>query len=98
MFPKAEHKHCARQIYAHWHNSFKGEELKLLFWKAVKAYIKADFEDALVEMEKILPAALDGFKRYNPACFSRAYMSSTTKVDVILNNMAETFNGYIITA
>ena len=25
-------------------------------------------------------------------------MSSTTKVEVIVNNMAETFNGYIITA
>ena len=78
MFPKAEHRHCARHIYAH--KSFKGEELKLLFWKAVKAYNKADFEDALVEMEKILPAVVDGFKRYNLACFCRAYMSSTTKL------------------
>ena len=49
-------------------------------------------------MEKILPAVVDGFKRYNPACFCRAYMSSTTKVDVIVNNMVKTFNGYIIIA
>ena len=96
MFPKAEHRHCARHIYAHWHKSFKGEELKLLFWKAVKAYNKADFEDALVEMEKILRIAVDGFKRYNPAFVCRTYMSSTAKVEVIVNNMAETFNKYII--
>ncbi|XP_057535489.1 uncharacterized protein LOC130813663 [Amaranthus tricolor] len=29
--PKAEHRHCARHIYANWNKSFKGEEMKLLF-------------------------------------------------------------------
>lgn len=58
----------------------------------------ANYEDAVVEMSEIDPEAVDGFKSYNPHCFYRVFRSKTSKVDVILNNMAVTFNGYIVTA
>ncbi|KAL2931017.1 putative galactinol--sucrose galactosyltransferase 2, partial [Bienertia sinuspersici] len=51
VFPKAEHRHCARHVFAHWHSVFKGDEMKELFWKAAKAYNQADYEDALAYME-----------------------------------------------
>ncbi|KAL2928614.1 RAP domain-containing protein chloroplastic, partial [Bienertia sinuspersici] len=98
VLPKAEHRHCARHIYAHWHKTFRGDEFKQLFWRAAKAYNMADFNDALEDMGKVNSQSVDAFKSYNPRLFCRAFMNTDMKVDVIVNNLAETFNGYIISA
>ncbi|KAL2942163.1 hypothetical protein RDABS01_030513 [Bienertia sinuspersici] len=98
VLPKAEHRHCARHIFAHWHKAFRGDEMKLQFWKIAKAYNMADYNDAIEELGNMNPAAVTAFKAYNPSCFCRAFMDTTIKCDAITNNMAETFNGYIINA
>ncbi|KAL2930413.1 Transposase for insertion sequence element ISRM5 [Bienertia sinuspersici] len=98
VFPSAEHRHCARHIFANWHKHHKGDEMKLAFWKIAQSYNLADMNDAYDELEKADEAAALSFKRYNPKCFCRAYMSTSCKADVITSNLAETFNGYIIHA
>lgn len=70
----------------------------MLFWKAAKAYNEADFEEALGEMENVSPQAVDDFKRCNPKVFCRPFLRTQTKCDVIVSNMVETFNGYVIHA
>ena len=96
--PKAEHRHCARHIYANWNKTFKGEEMKLLFWRCAKAYNLADFEEGINEMEEVNSAAVDAFKNYGPQLFCRSFVKLEGKCDVILSNMAETFNNYIMNA
>ncbi|KAL2899172.1 Endoplasmic reticulum protein SC65, partial [Bienertia sinuspersici] len=98
VLPKAEHRHCSMHIYAHWHKTSRGDEFKQLFWRAAKAYNMADFNDAQEDMGKVNSQSVDAFKSYNPRLFCRAFMNTDMKVDVIVNNLAETFNGYIITA
>ena len=49
-------------------------------------------------MGKIDENAVEGNKSYNPTCFCRAFMKTSSRVDVIVNNMADAFNGYIINA
>lgn len=77
---------------------FRGDEFKQLFRRAAKAYNEAYYNDALEEMKKVNPDSVDAFKSYNPRLFCRRFMNTDTKVDVIVNNLAETFNGYIINA
>ncbi|KAL2935010.1 hypothetical protein RDABS01_018129 [Bienertia sinuspersici] len=72
--------------------------MKLSFWKIAQSYNLADMNDAYDELEKADEAAALPFKRYNPKCFCRAYMSTSCKANVITSNLAETFNGYIIHA
>ncbi|XP_010689632.2 uncharacterized protein LOC104903315 [Beta vulgaris subsp. vulgaris] len=98
IFPQAEHRHCARHVYAHWHKTYKGDEMKQLLWRAAKSYNEADLGDALTEMEKVNPESVVEFKKYNPKVFCRAHVKTNTKCDVIINNMVGTFNGYIIDA
>ncbi|XP_074271777.1 uncharacterized protein LOC141595710 [Silene latifolia] len=52
-FPRAEHRHCARHIFANWHKTYKGDEMKLLFWNCAKAYNEADFDDALQAIREV---------------------------------------------
>ncbi|KAL2899113.1 Chromodomain-helicase-DNA-binding protein 3 [Bienertia sinuspersici] len=72
--------------------------MKLAFWKIAQSYNLADMNDAYDELEKADEAAALSFKRYNPKCFCRAYMSTSCKADVMTSNLVETFNGYIILA
>ncbi|KAL2894437.1 S-adenosylmethionine carrier 1 chloroplastic/mitochondrial [Bienertia sinuspersici] len=99
MLPKAEHRHCARHVYAHWQKlGFRGDEMKLAFWSIAKAYNMSDFNEALEKLEESNPAAALAFGGYTPKNFCRAFMNPSIKCDAITNNMAETFNGYIINA
>ncbi|KAK9067585.1 hypothetical protein SSX86_011696 [Deinandra increscens subsp. villosa] len=93
---KAEHRNCARHIYANWHKKHKGDDLKGAFWKAVRAYSEADHKAALEEMNGLSEEAKTSFIEQNPKCFCRCYLDGDRKADVVVNNMAETFNGFII--
>lgn len=53
VLPLAEHRHCARHVFANWHKKYKGDELKMLFWKAAKAYNEAEYNSALKEMARV---------------------------------------------
>ena len=98
VWPKAEHRNCARHIYANWHKTYKDEELKELFWKSTRSYCEADYLQAIEEMRGINPDAVEALLKQNPNWFNRCYLNTHTKCDVIVNNMAETFNGFIINA
>ncbi|KAL2906837.1 Protein FAR1-RELATED SEQUENCE 5, partial [Bienertia sinuspersici] len=98
VFPLAEHRHCARHIFALWHKTYRGDEMKLMFWTIAKSYNMADYEEALEQLRTVNEEAAHAFLSYNPKLFCRAFMTTTCKADVITNNMAETFNGYIINA
>jgi hypothetical protein len=98
VFPECEHRNCARHIYANWHKTHKGEELKLLFWTAAQAYNKADYKDVLDAMKLISARAVEDFVSQNPRAFCRAFIDNTPKCEVIVNNIAETFNAYIVQA
>ena len=56
----------------------------------------ADYNKSLDEMENVNPVSIDGFRRANQKVFCRAFQKTNTKCDVTINNIAETFNGYII--
>ncbi|XP_022033043.1 uncharacterized protein LOC110934163 [Helianthus annuus] len=96
VWGNSEHRNCARHIYANWHKKYKGDELKELFWRAAKAYNIADHKRAIEEMRIVDEEATDAFTKQNPKCFCRCYLNIENKTDVIVNNMAETFNGFII--
>ncbi|XP_010684423.1 uncharacterized protein LOC104898983 [Beta vulgaris subsp. vulgaris] len=86
------------QLYLMQLRYFRGDEMKILFWNDVEAYNEEEYEDVLKEMEKVSPSVVVSFKAYNPKCFCKAFVRNNTKCDVIVNNMAETCNGYILNA
>ena len=44
LLPHREHRNCARHIYANWKKKgHSNEELKVLFWKAVKCTMHQEF-------------------------------------------------------
>ena len=96
--PMAEHRHCARHIFAHWHKTYRGDEMKMMFWACAKAYSVSEFNERLKDMRDKDNDVVDALLAYNPSLFCRAFIKTITTNDVIVNNMAETCNAYIINA
>ncbi|XP_076945346.1 uncharacterized protein LOC143616392 [Bidens hawaiensis] len=44
VWKNAEHKNCARHIYANWHKQYRGEEFKEVYWRACRAYTESDYK------------------------------------------------------
>ncbi|WOL20552.1 hypothetical protein Cni_G29357 [Canna indica] len=59
--PAAEHRNCARHVYANWKKKHGGLALKSLFWRAVKCKVESDFQRVLNELQATSPKAHEDF-------------------------------------
>ena len=72
--------------------------MKMMFWACAKAYSVSEFNERLKDMRDKDNDVVDALLSYNPSLFCSAFIKTITTNDVIVNNMAETFNAYIINA
>ncbi|XP_050219968.1 uncharacterized protein LOC126670310 [Mercurialis annua] len=95
VVPLAEHRNCARHIYANWKKKHKDPELKRLFWKAVNTSNHPEFESVmdLIKAERV--TAYDDFMKQLDNIFCKAFIRPDSKCDAITSNLVETFNGFI---
>lgn len=52
MLPRAEHRCCARHIYANWKKNHPGNVLKAMFWKAAKSSTVEEFNKIMLRPMK----------------------------------------------
>ena len=99
LLPHAEHRNCARHIFANWRKKgHSTEALRALFWKAVKCTTHEDFTRIMRQMSTLKPQATQDFQAVRLTKFCRAYISERPKCEVINNNICECFNNYILRA
>ncbi|KAL4324646.1 hypothetical protein GQ457_11G025520 [Hibiscus cannabinus] len=89
---------CARHIYASWYKKWKGMNRKIQFWNTVKATFVEDFDEQLQKLESLGVKSSNDLLETPVECWSKAYFKGTSKCDVVDNNMAEAFNGWILEA
>ena len=59
VFPAAEHRQCARHIYANFRKRFSGAKFENLFWRASKTTTEAHFNTIMKDIEKLNPEAVN---------------------------------------
>lgn len=96
LAPNAEHRHCARHIHDNWKKKHPGDKFKLLFWNIVKSTNLADYNHNLEKLVAVSKDAADDFLAQNPKAFCKSLVSSYNKVDIVDNNISESFNSYIL--
>ncbi|CAL1390237.1 unnamed protein product [Linum trigynum] len=101
VLPEAEHRKCARHVYANWKAKNKTDRVRKLFWKAVYACNEPDWKKATCEMEEIQGNGSDStpytdFMAAEPTKFCRAFLSTVPKCDSVESNICETWNGSIV--
>jgi transposase-like protein len=96
--PDAEHRNCARHIYANWRKKFKKKEWQKKFWACAKASCVTLFNLAKARLAKDTQAGAQAIMNTDPHHWSRAWFRLGSFCDSVDNNMCESFNKWIVEA
>lgn len=98
LFPGAEHRHCVRHLYNNFKAKHPGEGLKQLLWDAARSSTRVWFNKHMDDMKTLDDKAWSWFQDKSPEQWSRAFFRETSKCDLLLNNLCESFNAAILPA
>ena len=95
VLPEAEHRFCARHIYANWGKKWTGIKLKELFWACAWSTFEEQFKDNLQAIKEENEDASKAMMTYPVKSWVRAYFSNRCHSQMVDNNMAESLNKWI---
>lgn len=99
LFPDAEHRFCVRHLQSNMkRDGFKSVTVKIAFWAAAKTTTIEEFQLRMAELKDIDANAYEWLAKKPESHWSKAYFSTTIKSDILLNNMCESFNSFILDA
>ncbi|XP_056166982.1 uncharacterized protein LOC115664633 [Syzygium oleosum] len=94
----AEHRMCARHIYANWAKKYKGDQLQRQFWLIAKSTNMTEFRIHKKALHALSAEAFDALFQTEAKHWCKAFFSEEFKCDAVDNNLCEAFNGRIIGA
>ncbi|XP_077251779.1 uncharacterized protein LOC143891003 [Tasmannia lanceolata] len=98
ILPNADHRFCIRHMYNNFKAEFKGKILKDTMWAAAYVSTPIEFQRHMTEMEKLDKQAHAYLKKINPTLWSRSAFNPRQKCNLLVNNLSETFNAFILPA
>ena len=89
----AEHRMCARHIYANWKKlGFSRSEFKSLFWGVSYSYTEREYKEKLQLVEAYDIVAHQELLKTEPERWCRAFFNIESHCPHIHNNLSESFN------
>ncbi|KAH0638863.1 hypothetical protein KY285_035449 [Solanum tuberosum] len=100
LFPEAEHRNCVRHMYQNFRQKHKGKALKDLVWNAARASNEVRFRICMERLEQEDREARKWFDHSERPfqTWTRALFKTHSRCDMLLNNLCESFNRYILDA
>jgi hypothetical protein len=100
VIPMADRRICVRHLYANFRDleGHKGLALKEKLWAAATAYTPHEFTGHMKELKKLSEATYNYLVKIDPSGWSRAYFNEYSRCDLLVNNIYEYFNSYILKA
>ena len=98
LVPNAEHRMCARHIYAHWRKIHTDKELQKKWWGCAKAPNRILFNYNRACLAQDTPQGAQDMMKTSPEHWSRAFFRLGSNCDSVDNNLCESFNNCIMDA
>ncbi|XP_058208017.1 uncharacterized protein LOC131321031 [Rhododendron vialii] len=105
LLPGCDHMYCLRHMYSNFKVKFPGAFLKDLFWKAASTcsvsgfnYWMKKIEEADPKLNEMRHTTVEWLRAVTPSLWARSHFSTKSKCDVVVNNIFESFNSYILEA
>ncbi len=98
QFPDAEKRFCVRHLYNNFKGSYPGVALRDAVWGVARATYEGEFKRKMELLKGLDSNAWAWMKEVDPCYWSRAFFMEFPKCDILLNNMCECFNRFIIDA
>jgi hypothetical protein len=97
VFPESRHRYCLRHIFANFQSAgHKGEGLKKLIDAVAYAFDKADFDVAMEELKRTDEKAWEWLCKIPSKHWARHALDTHCKTDLVVNNISEVFNSFIL--
>jgi hypothetical protein len=98
LVPNAEHRMCARHIYANWRKKYTNKKLQKKWWRCAKASCRVLFNLYRAYFAQDTPDGARDMMDTSPEHWSRAFFRVGSNCDSVDNNMCESFNNSIMDA
>jgi len=98
VFPDSEHRFCVRHLYSNFQMHFKGENLKNQLWACARSSNVVQWNKNMKMMRELDSVGHKWLQQMPPQTWVRAFFSTYSKCDILLNNNCEVFNKYILDA
>jgi hypothetical protein len=98
LVPNAEHRMCARHIYANWRKRYTDKKLQKKWWRCAKASCRQLFNLYRAWLAEETPQGAEDMMKTDPQHWSRAFFRVGSNCDSVDNNMCESFNNSIMDA
>ncbi|XP_012851396.1 PREDICTED: uncharacterized protein LOC105971096 [Erythranthe guttata] len=99
LFPNAENRFCVRHLHSNMkRDGVTGLAIKTALWGAAKATRVEEFNRKMQELRDIDEDAYQWLVKKPPQNWTRSHFSPHPKCDILLNNMCECFNSFILEA
>jgi hypothetical protein len=99
VLPRGDHQFCVRHLYANYKDSGHHDlALKDKLWVVVAAYTEVEFHKQMDELNLISNDAYNYLMKIDQSLWSRAWFNTSPKCDLLVNNLCECFNAYILKA
>ncbi|XP_071741008.1 uncharacterized protein [Rutidosis leptorrhynchoides] len=97
MFPCAEHRYCLRHLHENMKiKNFRGLAYKQHLWKCATATTVPHFEKYMLDLKGFDAKAWKYLADISPHQWSRSHFTGREVSDVLLSNMCEFFNRWIV--
>jgi hypothetical protein len=93
----SDHRTCVQHLYDNFRNDGnRGVLLKDKLWKIAAAYTEAECLTHMEELKQMNQKAYDYLAKVDPRTWCRAYFHTYSKCDLLVNNLCESWNAYIL--
>ncbi|XP_060197421.1 uncharacterized protein LOC132626525 [Lycium barbarum] len=96
LLPECEQRMCARHILARWSQHWKGIERRKMFWDCAISTFEAQLRRNLDKLALLGEGISNSLATLNHERWSKAMFKTTSKCDSVDNNMAESFNAWVL--
>ncbi|KAL4581754.1 hypothetical protein LXL04_006282 [Taraxacum kok-saghyz] len=98
VLPAAEHRQCARHVYANYKKEYNGVDYRKLFWDDSMSTTKSSFVGTMEELKALNGNAYKHLMTRKPESWSRAFFSEGRACEAVENGISESFNSVILEA
>ncbi|GKD23290.1 hypothetical protein Tco_1224993 [Tanacetum coccineum] len=95
LLPYAEHRLCARHIYANFKKKWNGLHYKSLFWGAAASILVVHFKHKMKLIKNIDPLAYNWLMERDPKAWCRAYFQMDRSCAAFENGISESYHSAI---
>ncbi len=98
LFPDAEYRFCVRHLYTNFKCCFPGVGLRNYVWQAARSSYEGEFKKNMEVIKGLDANAWAWLNGIPPEHWTRSSFREFSKCDILLNNLCECFNRFILDA